>query len=210
MLQHAQQKELIFDGEHQIYVVSWIWQFFYHVAIPWNQYHFVCSAMQCDPQCSNYNPCIDSCPVETCDNMMHPLKQELLCKSEMCVEGCKLKECPDGMVYQNDSYVNCVAKATCKPICLHQDGITYYEGDVMSSDACHTCKCTRGSKICTGVPCKSPVDGGEPPGDLFSCETGWTQWINQDSAVAKNAATSNYFKQNDLEPLPTSLQFVST
>lgn len=166
--------------------------------------------MQCDPACSNYNPCIDACPTETCDNLMHPLNHERLCKSEMCVEGCKLKECPDGMVYHNDSYVDCVPKATCKPICLQQNGITYYEGDILSSDACHTCKCTHGSKVCSGVPC-IPVVGGGVPGDLFACETSWTEWINQDKVDngLGNSASSNYFKQNDVEPLPTSLQFVS-
>lgn len=164
--------------------------------------------MQCDPTCSNYNACIDACPTDTCDNMMHPLKQERLCISEMCVEGCKLKECPDGMVYQNDSYVDCVPKATCKPICLHQNRITYYEGDIMSSDACHTCKCTRESKVCSGIPCIP--DAGVVPGDLFNCETGWTEWINQDKIDSlSNSASSNYFKENDVEPLPTSMQFVS-
>jgi hypothetical protein len=136
--------------------------------------------------------------------MMHPLKHELLCKSEMCVEGCKLKDCPDGTVYSNDSYVDCVPKATCKPLCLQENGITYYEGDIMSSDACHTCKCTRGSKICSGVPCI--VESG----DLFVCETGWTSWINQDAIDSPmSSASINYFKQNDIEPLPSALQFVS-
>lgn len=163
--------------------------------------------MQCDPECSNYNPCIDACPTDTCDNLMHPLNQERLCKSEMCVEGCKLKECPDGFVYQNDSYADCVPKATCKPICLQQNGITYYEGDIMSSDACHTCKCTRGSQVCSGVPC---IPDAGVPGDLFTCETGWTGWINQDTVeIPSNSAASNYFKLNDIEPLPNSMQFVS-
>lgn len=161
--------------------------------------------MQCDPTCSNYNPCIDSCPVDTCDNLMHPLNHERLCKSEMCVEGCKLKECPENMVYQNDSHVDCVPKATCRPICLHQNGITFYEGDVISSDVCHTCKCARGSQVCSGVPCIPSV---EQPKD---CETGWTEWINQDRVDSSltNSAASNYFKQNDVEPIPTALQFVS-
>lgn len=167
--------------------------------------------MQCDPECSNYNACIESCPVETCDNMMHPLKHERLCKSEMCVEGCKLKECPEGMVYSNETYKECVPKATCKPICLHVNGITYYEGDIITSDACHTCKCSRGSKVCTGIPCTPIVPPG-PPGDIIGCETGMTAWINQDTIEAslKNAASSNYFKENDIEPLPSSLQFVSS
>lgn len=166
--------------------------------------------MQCDPSCSNYNPCIESCPVETCDNMMHPLKQERLCKSDNCVEGCKLRECPVGMVYQNDTYADCVPKSICKPVCLQENGITYYEGDVMTSDSCHTCKCTRGAKVCSGIPCITET----PPfiGDKFVCETGWTSWINQDSLgdlQGIKSSKKNYFKENDIEPLPTALQFVS-
>jgi von Willebrand factor len=109
--------------------------------------------MQCDPTCSNYHPCISSCPVDTCDNLMHPQKNERLCNTDVCVEGCKLKECPDGTVYKNSSYSECVPKSVCKPVCLEDNGITYYEGDVMASDSCHSCKCTRGSKVCTGIPC---------------------------------------------------------
>lgn len=172
---------------------------------------FVCFfplAMQCDPLCSNYNACIEPCPVETCDNMMHPLKHERLCKTEMCVEGCKLKECPNGLVYRNDSFLDCVPKATCKPICLQENGITYYEGDVMTSDSCHSCTCTRGSKVCSGIPCTLEIPDGDKK---FICEPGMTAWINQDTmeAALKNSASSNYFKNNDIEPLPTSLQFVS-
>lgn len=109
--------------------------------------------MQCDPVCSNYSPCVASCPPDTCDNLMDPLKTERLCNSETCVEGCKLKECPIGSVYSNSSYLECVPKSSCKPLCLMENGIVYYEGDVMASDACHSCICSRGSKICSGVPC---------------------------------------------------------
>jgi von Willebrand factor len=165
--------------------------------------------MQCDPECSNYSPCIESCPVETCDNMMHPLKNERLCSTDNCVEGCKLKGCPIGSVYKNDSHAECVPKSICKPICLQENGITYYDGDEMASDACHTCKCTRGSKVCVGIPCATE----SPPiaGDLFGCETGWTTWINQDSLDdLQNMITSktNYYKEDDIEPLPNTLHFV--
>lgn len=111
------------------------------------------TAMQCDPTCSNYYPCIPSCPPDTCDNLMHPLRNQRLCKDDVCVEGCKIKECPDGTVYNNGSYIDCVPKSTCKPICLVENGVTYYEGDIMISDACHSCTCTRGSKVCSGKPC---------------------------------------------------------
>lgn len=141
--------------------------------------HFTSSnsnkAMQCDPTCSNYNPCIEACPVETCDNMMHPLKQERLCKSDNCIEGCKLRECPTGTVYKNDSYTDCVPKSICKPVCMVVDGVTYYEGDVLESDGCYTCKCSRGAEVCTGSPC---IDNAQKVEDLTVCETGWTEWLN--------------------------------
>lgn len=118
---------------------------------------FLSPAMQCDPTCSNYHPCISPCPADTCDNLMHQSKSERLCNSDVCVEGCKLKDCPEGSVYANNSYSECVPKSVCKPICLEENGITYYENDVMASDSCHSCKCTRGSKVCTGVPCSIDV-----------------------------------------------------
>lgn len=113
--------------------------------------------MQCDPTCSNYNPCIPSCPADTCDNLMHPSKNERLCNADVCVEGCKLKGCPEGSVYANKSFSECVPKSLCKPVCLIDSGVTYYEGDIMQSDACHSCKCTRGGKLCTGLPCAIDV-----------------------------------------------------
>lgn len=113
--------------------------------------------MQCDPTCSNYHPCISACPPDTCENLMHPLKSERLCNGDVCVEGCKLKECPVGHVYSNGSYSECVPKVSCKPICLQENGVTYFDGDVMASDACHTCKCTRGSKVCSGLPCATDM-----------------------------------------------------
>jgi von Willebrand factor len=115
------------------------------------------TAMQCDPTCSNYSPCVSACPPDTCDNLMHPMRSQRLCASDGCVEGCKLNECPEGSVYDNSSYMSCVAKSLCKPVCLVDNDKTYYEGDVMTSDACHTCKCTRGSKTCSGEPCSVDV-----------------------------------------------------
>lgn len=114
-------------------------------------------AMQCDPTCSNYSPCVTSCPPDTCDNFMNPLKTQRLCNLETCVEGCKLKGCPEGSVYVNSSYSECVPITACNPVCLIENGVTYYEGDLMASDTCHTCKCSRGKKICTGVPCSIDV-----------------------------------------------------
>lgn len=109
--------------------------------------------MQCDPTCSNYSPCIPSCSVETCDNLLQQLPNERMCKEDTCVEGCALKGCENGMVYRNDSFTECVPKSICKPVCLHINGKTYYEGDTITTDSCHTCTCTRGKKKCIGKPC---------------------------------------------------------
>ncbi|KAL7040824.1 hypothetical protein ACKWTF_000531 [Chironomus riparius] len=161
--------------------------------------------MQCNPTCSNYNPCIEACPVETCDNMMHPLKQERLCKSDNCIEGCKLRECPTGAVYKNDSYTDCVPKSICKPVCMVVDGVTYYEDDVIESDGCYTCKCSRGAEVCTGTPC---IDNAQKVESLFVCETGWTEWLNQD--IMQNTSMpskASYFKDDDNEPMPRSSKF---
>lgn len=117
--------------------------------------------MQCDAECSGYSPCVSACPLDSCDNLMDPQKQARLCNTETCVEGCKRRECPAGSVYSNTSYVECVPKTLCKPICLVESGIVYYEGDVMTNDSCHICKCSRGSRICSGEPCamaSGPVD----------------------------------------------------
>lgn len=113
--------------------------------------------MQCDPECSSYSPCISTCPPDSCDNMMDQMKQQRLCNSETCVEGCKLRGCPEGSIYSNTTYMECVPKTSCRPICLVEDGTVYYEGDVMTTDPCHICKCSRGSRICSGSPCASGI-----------------------------------------------------
>lgn len=44
----------------------------------------------------------------------------------------------------------------------------------------------------------------------LSCTSGWTEWINQDSLAnsqtEEKSFKSNYFKDDDVEPLPTNLQ----
>lgn len=50
-------------------------------------YLILFSAMQCDPTCSTYKPCISSCPVETCDNFLDQTKIQKLCTNDKCVEG---------------------------------------------------------------------------------------------------------------------------
>lgn len=99
--------------------------------------------MQCDPHCSEYNQCIPSCPVETCDNILDFGKDQRMCNDDTCVEGCKIKPCPDDQIYLNSSFVECVPKSICKHVCLERDGITYFEGDMIDGDECSTCRCSR-------------------------------------------------------------------
>lgn len=113
--------------------------------------------MQCDERCSNYSPCISTCPVETCDNMMQVHQLGKLCAEDACVEGCAPRPCDVGHVYLNTSALECVPRATCKPICMDLDGVLYSEGDVMTEDACHKCYCTRNKKVCQGQPCSTPA-----------------------------------------------------
>lgn len=42
-------------------------------------------AMQCDESCEHYEPCIPTCPMETCDTLLDPAAP--LCTQDACVEG---------------------------------------------------------------------------------------------------------------------------
>lgn len=183
--------------------------------------------MQCDPVCSNYNPCISKCPIETCDSAFD------FCVEDGCVEGCQLKPCPPGLVFSNDTYSECVPRAVCKPVCKVIDGISYYEGDIVSSDACQTCRCTRNNVKCIGVPCPdkeyekkttehviaTTLKPWIPTAKAYQeedakCETGWSGWINQDKEIASSSGLKTTktkpkgLKIGDTEPLPTYLILV--
>lgn len=151
--------------------------------------------MQCDPHCSEYTPCLSTCPVETCDNILDQSESQRLCSRDTCVEGCQLKPCPADEIYFNSTYGECVPKSVCKHVCLEVNGVTYLEGGIMSSDDCHTCRCIRGKELCSGVPCSPttispvtfvpttfpPTTVGEPYKDSEDlCRSGWSQWFNQD------------------------------
>lgn len=179
------------------------------------------TAMQCDPVCSNYNPCISKCPVETCDTYVEN------CVEDGCVEGCQLKKCPEGMVYSNDTFLECVPKEVCKPICKEIDGKKYYEGDVVKKDDCHTCRCTRNNVNCIGQPCAkvelitkttptvyrtTTPTPYLPPAfqeEDLKCKTGWSEWLNQDQELARNVKETKSkqktkgLKEGDKEPLPS-------
>ena len=109
--------------------------------------------IQCDERCSHYSPCVSTCPLETCDNLLIQSPLSKLCKEDTCVEGCEPKSCPNDHIYLNSSYIECVPRRVCRPVCLEVDGKTYYEGDLMKQDDCHSCYCSRGKETCKGQPC---------------------------------------------------------
>uniref|UniRef100_A0AAR5QHC1 Hemocytin n=1 Tax=Dendroctonus ponderosae TaxID=77166 RepID=A0AAR5QHC1_DENPD len=163
--------------------------------------------MQCDRRCSLYKPCISTCPFETCDNLMTNSKLTKSCSEDACVEGCSPKVCPPDFVYLNESYAECVPRNTCKPVCMELDGVTYYEGDLMEEDDCHSCFCSRGEKICKGQTCMPT----EPPTlttlqheQDIQCVSGWTDWINQDKKALKNSGKEKV-KLQEVEPLPMEI-----
>lgn len=177
------------------------------------------TAMQCDPLCSNYMPCISKCPVETCDTTVEH------CVDDGCVEGCQLKKCPEGMIYSNETYTECVPKSSCEPVCKVINGKTYYEGDITEKDTCHTCRCTKNNINCIGKPCPDVnytkttikfIETTTPKpivqdGDL-QCKTGWSEWLNQDQELSQGytkTKTTKKLKIGDKEPLPTYFILVS-
>lgn len=111
--------------------------------------------MQCDERCSNYEPCISTCPIETCDNTMDHGQISKGCEKETCIEGCQVKPCASDFIYLNSSLLECVPRNICKPLCLEIKGVAYYEGDLMEKDDCHSCYCSRGKKQCQGQPCST-------------------------------------------------------
>ncbi|KAG6461849.1 hypothetical protein O3G_MSEX012891 [Manduca sexta] len=163
--------------------------------------------MQCDEECSNYDPCVSACPVETCDNTLYYTEMKTNCEQDTCVEGCKPKKsCPEGTVYKNSSLTDCVPRAKCKPVCMTlEDGREILEGEVIEEDACHTCRCSKKHRVCTGQPCStepphigSTEPSSEKPHDEpLKCATGWTNWINRGPPE-----TGPNGESIDNEPLP--------
>lgn len=166
--------------------------------------------MQCDPHCSQYKSCISACPLETCDSSLDQAKGQRMCVEDTCVEGCELKPCPEGEIYQNNSYTACVPTSLCRPVCMELDGKQYFEGDQTRSDNCQTCHCSKGKEVCIGVPCNttSILPGHGPAFNLddaqVSCKSGWTEWINQDKLGDNVKTETKNMKIGDIEPLPSA------
>ncbi|GLH02043.1 Hemocytin [Gryllus bimaculatus] len=163
--------------------------------------------MQCDEKCSSYSPCIETCPKTTCENQFIVKGLSQLCKEDTCVEGCELKPCPPGQVYYNKTALECVPIASCKTVCIEENGIIYYEGDLMEQDECHSCYCSRHKKSCKGTPCTTPlpqITTKTPLNPPIECENGWTHWINnvkRDSKKNQTVVTEPLPTQSDLSSM---------
>ncbi|XP_058797462.1 hemocytin [Phymastichus coffea] len=163
--------------------------------------------MQCDETCSKYSSCVTTCPRETCDNLVTLVDSLHLCDQDTCVEGCKPKSCPEGQVYLNSSYAECVPRTDCKPVCTIINGTIYYEGDKVKGDDCHSCFCSRGKVLCKGLPCQVPfstplsytqVGGTEEE----KCRSGWTTWLNRDRPK------DDRFR-NEIEEMPSTVELLN-
>ncbi|KAI5641726.1 f5/8 type C domain-containing protein [Phthorimaea operculella] len=166
--------------------------------------------MQCDEECSNYDPCLSSCPLETCDNVVDYPEIKAICDQDTCVEGCKPKKsCPEGTVYTNNTFLECVPRAKCRRVCMTlPDGKEVLEGEITEEDACHTCRCSKNHNVCVGQPCSTlptPAPLISTPGptdnphndESFKCVSGWTPWLNRG-----RPQTGPNGESVDKEPLP--------
>lgn len=79
------------------------------------------------------------------------------CNNMTFLIGCKPKKpCPEGQVYSNNSLTECVPRAKCRPVCMTlPDGRELFEGDIIEQDECHTCRCSKEERVCTGQPCST-------------------------------------------------------
>nr|XP_053625822.1 hemocytin isoform X2 [Plodia interpunctella] len=167
--------------------------------------------MQCDEECSNYDACVSPCPLETCDNTMDYADLNTQCGQDACVEGCKPKNsCPEGSVYSNSSLTECVPRAKCKPVCMTlEDGTEVPEGGVIEEDACHSCRCSKKHKVCTGQPCSTvaptatiTATSPKPHDEPLKCASGWSDWVSKHTPEVNAKGQSV-----DLEPLPEHKDF---
>lgn len=163
--------------------------------------------LQCDERCSVYSPCVSTCPRKTCDNLMTVKHGSHLCTEDTCVEGCSFKPCPEGQVYLNASYIDCVPKSTCRiPFCAEINGVTVYEGDRVSGDDCQSCFCSHGKVTCKGERCTgtTPTTITVFHENREKCVDGWSAWINKNKSPAVKGK-----KFLDVEPLPVPMDLAN-
>ncbi|XP_071530009.1 uncharacterized protein [Panulirus ornatus] len=171
------------------------------VYIKWRTPNFC--PMQCDEDCEHYEPCIPTCPQETCDTLLDPSSP--VCTQDACVEGCAKDVCPPGQVYKSATDKECVPKVECEKKCMEIDGEVYMEGDIISQDDCHTCTCSRKKKICRGVPCTTTSTTTTarvttpwvttPSPEEEHCRDGWSEWFSEDKPII-------YRQNSDTERVP--------
>ncbi|XP_071749958.1 LOW QUALITY PROTEIN: hemocytin-like [Lepeophtheirus salmonis] len=183
------------------------------VPISWRKQNLC--PMQC-PHHSSYESCVNTCPVKTCKALIVEKASSLSCADEYCVEGCRPDSCPkEHLVYLSDNDYTCIDPDQCeKPKCIVENNKLFYEGDVMESDECHNCTCSRGQKLCyySSLPeCESDYLGTTifPKLDLstsspitiinntnltyLSCNHGWSNWMNTN--------TPTILEPNDVEDI---------
>ncbi|KAK3857259.1 hypothetical protein Pcinc_036476, partial [Petrolisthes cinctipes] len=189
------------------------------VHIRWRTPHLC--PMQCDESCEHYEPCIPTCPKESCDTLLDPSPP--LCTQDACVEGCAKDVCPPDQVYKSLSDQECVPRADCEKKCMEIDGEVYMEGDIITQDDCHTCTCSRKKKLCRGTPCPTTTTSSTttttsssstpaprvttPPPEMTTtpqeewegeCRSGWSEWVSDNKPII--------FRQNsDRETVPERL-----
>lgn len=127
----------------------------------------------------------------------------MMCKEDACVEGCAPKPCPDGEVYVNSLYAECMPKALCNPVCMTIDGKDFFEGNVTKSNDCQTCHCSKGKEVCIGAPCTPAVVQPKQADAAVNCKSGWSEWINQDQMDDETKAPNSQLKIGDIEMLPS-------
>ncbi|XP_057325268.1 hemocytin-like isoform X2 [Microplitis mediator] len=179
----------------------------------------------CEIQCADefrYSPCMSTCPHETCDNLATFHDGKHLCTQDTCVEGCIPKPCPEDHIYKNNSFLECIPRSMCKPLCLEIQGKLYYEGDTIRGDECQTCFCSHGKIVCNGAPCselKSEpiiIPGTETKIELFNISspttttTTTTTTTNKVTTITTHITTTVYSgscdKNNEYHPDPRNCQ----
>ncbi|CAL4114083.1 unnamed protein product, partial [Meganyctiphanes norvegica] len=171
--------------------------------------------MQCDETCEHYEPCIPTCPFETCDTLNTP--RTTVCSEDICVEGCAKDVCPPGEVHKSLTDKECIPKTDCEKKCLEIDGEVYLEGDIISQDDCHSCYCSKMKEKCIGTPCPLSVSTvisitprttttPYPISDVTEfakdCKSGWSAWVNQDHPMILK-------KNSDIETIPQKTPMAS-
>uniref|UniRef100_A0A1W7RAG6 Hemocytin n=1 Tax=Hadrurus spadix TaxID=141984 RepID=A0A1W7RAG6_9SCOR len=143
------------------------------IAIAWR------SQDLCPIQCNEdekYEPCMSTCPKETCETKFLYNSIKKVCSNEPCVEGCEPKPCPSGQIYNNDREFKCILKKECEIPCefngrLYKNGEQVLDNNI--TEECQICYCKLGKIVCTSKE-KCPIKS-------YCHLTGWSSWMNSPS-----------------------------